>query len=117
MRNDLLGVRSSHAQHATSLELCQIDICLYRSPTNNTLPHTSYLYLLQFSSATPQVLQPKIPGPFMYTMGQNNQEYRLNYWATRSSVRSFAHSLACGTVNDWMAILSVFFSIVDHSGL
>ena len=24
------------------------------------------------------------------TVGQNNQEYRLEYWATRSSVRSFA---------------------------
>ena len=36
----------------------------------------------------------------------------------RSLVRSlahFAHSLARGTVNDWMAILSVFFSIFDHS--
>ena len=31
-------------------------------------------------------------------MGQNNQEYRLKYWATHSSVRSFActaHSFAC----------------------
>ena len=27
----------------------------------------------------------------------------------------FAHSLARGIVNDWMAILSVFFSIFDHS--
>ena len=27
----------------------------------------------------------------------------------------FAHSLARGTVNDWMALLSVFFSIFDHS--
>ena len=38
----------------------------------------------------------------------------------RSLVRSlahFAHSLARGTVNDWMAILSVFFSIFDHSAL
>ena len=80
-----------------------------------------------------------------YTMVDNSQEYRLKYWATRSSVRSllalltrslapdcslrsrpplrslvrslahFAHSLARGTVNDWMAILSVFFSIFDHS--
>ena len=36
----------------------------------------------------------------------------------RSLVRSlahFAHSLARGTVSDWMAILSVFFSIIDHS--
>ena len=29
------------------------------------------------------------------TVSQNNQEYRLEYWATRSSVRSFAHSFAC----------------------
>ena len=38
----------------------------------------------------------------------------------RSLVRSlahFAHSLACGTVNDWMAILSVFFPIFDHSAM
>ena len=36
----------------------------------------------------------------------------------RSLVRSLAHfarSLARGTVNDWIAILSVFFSIFDHS--
>ena len=35
----------------------------------------------------------------------------------RSLVRSlahFAHSLARGTVNDWMAILSVFFPIFDQ---
>ena len=31
------------------------------------------------------------------------------------SLAHFAHSLAHGTVNDWMAILSVFFSIFDHS--
>ena len=36
----------------------------------------------------------------------------------RSLVRSlahFAHSLARGTVNGWMAILSVFFPVFDHS--
>ena len=36
----------------------------------------------------------------------------------RSLIRSlahFAHSIARGTVNDWMAIMSVFFSIFDHS--
>ena len=36
----------------------------------------------------------------------------------RSLVRllaPFAHSLAHGTVSDWMTILSVFFSIYDHS--
>ena len=82
------------------------------------------------------------------TVVDNSQEYRLKYWVTRSSIRSFArtaHSFACsgllallapssaltgslarslrslpcswdiGTVNDWMAILSVFFSIFDHS--
>ena len=72
------------------------------------------------------------------TVGQNNQEYRLQYWATRSSVRLFArtahlfacsallaslvcsaalsrslahlaHSLARGTVIDKMTIYSVFF--------
>ena len=55
-------------------------------------------------------------------MVENSQEYGLKYWATRSSVRllvrslaHFAHSLARGTVNHWMAILSVFFSIFDHS--
>ena len=32
------------------------------------------------------------------TVGQNNQEYRVRYWATRSSIRSFActaYSFAC----------------------
>ena len=79
-------------------------------------------------------------------MGQNSQELGRKYWATCSSVCSFArtthsfacfkllaslapsaaltrslahfaHSLARGTVNDWMAILSVFFPIFDHSAL
>ena len=73
-------------------------------------------------------------------MVDNSQEYRLKYWATRSSVRSFArsvHSFACsallaslarslvrslnslarGKVNDWMAIYSVFFSFLAHSVL
>ena len=38
----------------------------------------------------------------------------------RSRVRSlahFAHSLARGTVNDWMVIYSVFFSILAHSAV
>ena len=76
-------------------------------------------------------------------MGQNNQKYRLQYWATRSSVRlftrslallshslappyllrllrslvrsltHFAHSLARGTVNYSMANYSVFFFYSD----
>ena len=33
------------------------------------------------------------------------------------SLAHFAHSLARGTVDDWMAILSVFFPIFDHSEL
>ena len=62
-----------------------------------------------------------------YTMVENRKEHRCKYWATCLSVRSFArttHSfaysrllaslapsaaLARGTVNDWMAIYSVFF--------
>ena len=78
---------------------------------------------------------------FRHTVSQNNQEYRLKNWATRLSVRLFAHtshSFACsvllvsllcsvaltrslahylvrGTVNDQMAIYSVFFSIVALS--
>ena len=36
--------------------------------------------------------------------------------ALTRSLAHFAHSLARGTVNDWMAILSAFFSIFDHSG-
>ena len=31
------------------------------------------------------------------------------------SLAYFAHSQVCGTVNDWMAIYSVFFSILVHS--
>ena len=80
-----------------------------------------------------------MPHSFLhFTMGQNNQELRLKYWATRSSNRlfartthllsystllallacsialtrslaHFAHSLARGKVNDYMAIYSVFF--------
>ena len=39
-----------------------------------------------------------LTGSSRITVGQNNQEYRLKYWATRSSVLSFArtaHSFAC----------------------
>ena len=31
-------------------------------------------------------------GIMQSTVGQNNQEYRLKYWAIRSSVRSFART-------------------------
>ena len=54
-------------------------------------------------------------------MGQKSQESGRKYWAARLSIRSFArtahfaHFLARGTENDCMAILSVFFSIFDHS--
>ena len=57
-------------------------------------------------------------------MVQNNQEYRLQYWATRSSIRSFARtaysfacSLARGKVDDYMTISSMFFSVLDHSAV
>ena len=43
-------------------------------------------------------------------MVENNQEYRLKYWATCSSVRLFAGITSeLGTMIDWMAIYSVFF--------
>ena len=71
-------------------------------------------------------------------MGQNNQKYRLKYWATRSSVRT-AHSFVCSAlfaslahsavltlsltlltpplVGQWMIrwLFIVFFSILYHS--
>ena len=64
----------------------------------------------------------------LYTVGQNNQEYRLKYWATRSSVRSFArtaHSFACSLTTltpslmgkwiiGWLFCLCFFF---DHSAV
>ena len=88
-------------------------------------------------------------GISLSAMLQNNQEYRRKRWATRSSVRSFArtahsfacsallallahsaalihslprsltHSLACGKVNDWIAIFDLFFLFwnLDHSKL
>ena len=58
-------------------------------------------------------------------MVQNSQENRLQTVALGhslapltcwlASLTHFAHSLARETVNDWMAILSVIFSIFDHS--
>ena len=64
-------------------------------------------------------------------LGQNNHECIqtevLGYSLICSLIRSrcslvrllahVAHSLAHGTVIDWMAIYSVFFSILDHSAL
>ena len=44
--------------------------------------------------------------------GPDQPKTQTKYWATRSSIRSlahFAHSLARGKVNDWIAIYSVFF--------
>ena len=40
------------------------------------------------------IVHPLLPSPRLCTVGQNNQEYRLQYWATRSYVCSFACSLA-----------------------
>ena len=71
---------------------------------------------------------------FDSTVGQNNLEYRLKYWATRSHCSlvcllwtarfacalrctySFAHSLARGTLNDWMAIFSAFLGSGPEGG-
>ena len=47
------------------------------------------------------------------TVGQNNQKYRLKYWATRSSVRSFArtaHSFACSGLLALLASSAVFLA-------
>ena len=57
------------------------------------------------------------------TMVQNNQKYRLRYCyslahsliCSHRSLAQFSHSQAHGTVNDWMAIYSVSFSILDHT--
>ena len=67
------------------------------------------------------------------TVGQINQEYLQTEELGHSLIRSlicwhhslvrllctacFAHSLAYGTVNNWMAIVSVFFAVLDHSVL
>ena len=54
-----------------------------------------------------------------FTVGQNNKEPRCKYWATHSSICSFARSLhpllARGKMNDWMAFFSVFFPLLDHN--
>ena len=53
-------------------------------------------------------------------MVQNSQESRRKYWATRSSVRSFAHtahfahSLARGKVYN---LMSQFYLVLTHSAL
>ena len=94
-------------------------------------------------SLFPQLASFLCPIPFPpCTVGQNNQEYRLEYWATCSSVRlftcsahlfayslrscpplyslphllaNFAHSLACGKVTAIFFVL--FFSVLAHSAL
>ena len=99
---------------------------------------------LFFLSPASRVTDENIPGKILHinyrTVGQNNEESRRKYWATRSSVhlfactarrslvrllcsrpplrslvRSLTHFLACGTVNDYMAIFSVFLAILAHS--
>ena len=49
------------------------------------------------------------------TVGQINQKYRLKYWATRSSVRSFArsaHSFACFAL---LALLARSATLTSHA--
>ena len=51
-------------------------------------------------------------------MGQNNQKYRLKYWATRSSVRSFArtaHSFACSALLALLVRLAALTHLLAHS--
>ena len=53
-------------------------------------------HLNKFWSAEP--LRRRRRRLYQSTVGQINQEYRLQYWATRSSIRSFpctAHTFAC----------------------
>ena len=50
------------------------------------------------------------------TVGLNSQEYRLEYWATRSSVRSHR---SCSWDSDWLDgyLFCGFFSILAHSAM
>ena len=64
------------------------------------LIHTIYynIYLLLYSCQPPSFSI--LSSPF-HCVGQNNQEYRLKYWATCSSIRLFAgiaHSFACSAL-------------------
>ena len=57
--------------------------------------------------------------PFARSLAPLTHLLALHY-SLRSLVRllaHFAHSLTRGTVNYWLAILSVFFSIFDHSAV
>ena len=52
------------------------------------------------------------------TVGQNNQEYRLKYWATRSSVRSFTHTthlFACSALLALLAHTAALTCLLTHS--
>ena len=66
---------------------------------------SSFSFLFLFLSISFLQLAPPPFAPsshlFFLTMVQNNQEYRLTYWATRSSVCLFActaHSFACSAL-------------------
>ena len=48
------------------------------------------------------------------TVGQNNEKYRLEYWATRSSVRSFART-AHSRESEFL--MSQNDLVLSHSGL
>ena len=66
----------------------------------------------------------------VFTVGQNNEESRLKYWATRSSLHSFArttHSIACSTLLALLARSAALtrslahslcsLPVLDHSGI
>ena len=52
------------------------------------------------------------------TVGQNDQEYRLKYWAIRWSIHSFActaHSFACSELLAWLAHSAVLTRLLACS--
>ena len=92
-------------------------------PTETEWSVTNCHSLWAKSTKTPDFSTGPLARPFARSLAPLTRSLALDCWLRSrpplcSLVRSlahFAHFLARGTVNDCMAILSVFFSIFDHS--
>ena len=86
-------------------------------PTETEWSVTNCHSLWAKSTKTPHFSTGPLARPFARSLAPLTRSL-APHCSLRSLIRSlahFAHSLACGTVNDWMAILSVFFPVLDRS--
>ena len=98
-QNRFKSFQKSHTFQRTAGMVPQMPMfCILDALTSGVGPAFAFLrYFRQTGGRTHLFILIQKPYRMLnpqFTMADNSQEYRLEYWATRLSIRSFAHSLA-----------------------